>query len=147
MSNEHFVVAIPRIVLILGIICDAMSVAVMLGFTLFSKESPHIIFYIIFGLLFWLGSYLALKTLRFKVVIEEVNITVYSIFMKPYTFTFQDIVSAVRQISRDQMKSERVVIKTCSGKRLVVESMMTSYDQFFKRIQLEVQEKHLSGFD
>ena len=147
MTNEHFTVSIPQIVLIIGITCALMSTAVILGFTFLSEEVPHLIFYIIFGLFLWLGMYLVLKTLRFRVVVKDKIITVYSIFSKPYTFEFSEIISAVRQVKKNQVKSERIVIKTTSGKKLIVESFEISYKRFLQRIRLEVKNELLSGFE
>lgn len=54
MSDEHFVVSIPRMILAIGIVGILVFVGIILGFTCFSKELPHIVFYIVFGLLLWL---------------------------------------------------------------------------------------------
>lgn len=147
MSDESFVVMVPKIVLIIGIIGDSMFSAIILGFTLFSKELPHIIFYIVFELFIWLGTYLILKALRFKVVVKGEKITICSIFKKPYTFTFSEIVSVVRQVKRNQVKSERIVIKTVSGKKLIVESAEISYKRFLQEIKAKVKSEYLVGFE
>ncbi len=147
MSDKYFIVMIPKIVLIIGAVCDLMSAMVLFGFTFFSKELPHIIFYIVFGFFLWLGTYLILKTLKFKVIVKGEEITVCSIFIKPYTFTFSDIISVVRQIKRNQVKSERIVIKTASGKTLIVESTEISYKRFLQRIKSEVKSEFLFGFE
>ena len=87
------------------------------------------------------------KTLNFKVIVKEKKITVFSAFRKPYSFTFGEIVSAVRQTKKNQMKSERIVVKTVSGKRLIVESSEISYKRFAKKVQLEVRREYLVGFE
>ena len=147
MTNERFTVSIPRIVLIIGMACALMSTVVILGFTFLSAELPHIIFYIVFGLFLWLGMYLVLKTLRFRVVVKGEIITVYSILSKPFTFEFCEIISAVRQVKKNQVKSERIVVKTTSGKKLIVESSEISYERFLQKIKLEVKSECLSGFE
>lgn len=147
MTDKQFVVMIPKIVLVIGITCDVMSVMVLLGFTLFSQELPHAIFYIVFGLFLWLGTYLVFKTLKFRVIVKGEEITVCSIFAKPYTFTFSEIISAVRQVKRNQVKSERIVIRTVFGKRLIVESTEISYKRFLQRIKSEVKSEYLFGFE
>lgn len=147
MSDENFTVMIPSIVLIIGIICALMSTAVLLGFTFLSDERPHFIFYVTFGLFFWVGLYLILRTLTFKVIVKGERITVFSAFKKPYTFTFSEIVSAVRQVKKSQTKSERLVIKTVDGKKLIVESLEISYKRFAKKVQLEVKNEYLVGFE
>lgn len=147
MTNEHFIVMVPKMVLMIGIACVLMSVIVLLGFTLFSNELPHMIFYLVFGLFLWLGTYLVLKTLKFKVIVKGKEIIVYSVFKKPYTFTFSEIISAVRQVKRNQMKSERIVVKTVSGKKLIVESTEISYKRVLQRIKSEVKSERLFGFE
>lgn len=147
MTDKQFVVMIPIFVLIIGITCDLMSVMILLGFTLFSQKFPHIIFYIVFGLFLWLGTYLVLKTLKFRVIVKDKEITVCSIFAKPYTFTFNEIISVQLQVKKNQVKSERIVIKTVFGKRLIVESTEISYKRFLQRIKSEVKSEYLVGFE
>lgn len=147
MSDKNFTVMVPSIVLIIGAMCALMSTLVLLGFTFLSDELPHVIFYVVFGLFFWLGMYLIIKTLTFKVIVKGERITVFSAFRKPYSFTFSKIVSAVRQVKKNQTKSERIVIKTTDGKKLIVESAETSYKRFVKKLQLEVSSEYLDGFE
>ncbi|WP_141720221.1 DUF6560 family protein [Massilioclostridium coli] len=146
ISDDNFTVSIPSTVIIIGILCNITSCAVLLGFTFFSKELPHFIFYCIFGLFFWLGIYLILKTLAWKVVIKGEKITVFSFFKKPYSFTFSEISSVVRQVKQNQVNSERIVIKTITGKKLIVENMEISYNRFAKKIQMQVKKEKLIGF-
>lgn len=147
MSDENFTVMIPDMVAVIGAMCALMSLAVLLGFTFLSDEQPHFIFYVVFGLFIWLGTYLIVKTLRYKVIVKEKKVTVFSVFRKPYSFNFDEVVEAVRQIKKNQMHSERIVIKTVSGKRLLVESSEISYKRFAKKVQLEVRRECLVGFE
>lgn len=147
MSDQHFTVRLPKPVLFIGIIGDVMFVMVVLGFTIFSEELPHIILYIIFGLFTCLFTLLILKTLRFKVTVKGEEITVQNIFGKPYTFTFNEIISAKRQTKNNKLKSERIVVRTISGKKLVVESSETSYNRFLKIVKLKVKSEYLYGFN
>lgn len=147
MSDYNFSVTIPNTVLIIGIMDAAMSVTVLLCFTLFSSKLPHLIFYIFFGLFFWLGIYLIIKTLNFKVIVKGDTITVFSTLKKTFSFTFSEIISAVRQTKNNKIKSERIVIKTISNKKLIVESSEISYKRFAKRIKLEVKSEYLIGFE
>lgn len=139
MSDENFTVSIPSTVVVIGAMCAVMSLAVLLGFTYLSDESPHFIFYLVFGLLFWLGTYLIVKALTFKVIVKQEEITAFSAFRKPYSFAFSEIVSAVRQVKKNQKKSERIVIKTATGKRLVIESSEISYKRFAKKNSIRSQ--------
>ena len=146
MSDEHFTVMLPKIVLYIGIAADVVFGLVLVLFTFFSEELPHVIFYIIFGLFFWIGTYLILKTIRFRVIVRGEEITVFSILKKPYSFTFHEIVSAVRQVKNNQVNSERIVVKTTAGRKLIVESSEISYKRFAKKIRSTVAKDRLYGF-
>ena len=145
-SSENFSIFIPSTVLVIGIIDILVFLALLLGFTVLSNERPHLIFYAFCGLGIWLGTYLCIKTLTFKVVVKDEIITVFTAFRKPYSFTFGEIVSAVRQVKKNQLKSERIVIKTTNKMRLIVESGEVSYKRFAKKIQSKVKKEYLTGF-
>lgn len=137
MSDRQFVVTVPNAVLSIGILCAFMSLMVMLGFTVFSSELPPLPFYIVFGLFFWLGMYLVVKTIRFRVIVIEERINVFPAFGRAYSFSFGDIVSVIRQTKGNRMHSERIVVKTSTGKKLIVESSEVSYKRFLNRIMSE----------
>lgn len=147
MSNENFTVMMPDMFLSLGVITILISFLLMMGFTLFSEELPHYVFYVFTGLFIWVGMYLIVQTLTFRVNVNGEKITVYSFLRKPYSFTFNDIASAVRQVKNNQLNSERIVIKTLSGKRLIVENAEISYKRFRDKIQMKVKSEYLTGFD
>ena len=98
MSDKNFTVMLSDMVLWVGVFACLTASVVLLVFSFFSEELPHWIFYVTFGGFFWSGMYLILKTLNFKVIVKGENITVFSTFRKPYSFTFNEIVSAVRQV-------------------------------------------------
>ena len=147
MSDENFTVTLPEIIGFIGAIAVFTAIAVMLGFTFLSAEKPHLFFYITFGTLLWLGLYLMIKTFTFKVVVMGNLITVYSTFRKPYSFTFADILSVLRQVKNNQVKSERMMIRTICGKKLIVESAEISYNRLLNRIYIEVPQDRLVGFE
>lgn len=138
---------IPNVVAFIGGFLAIICVIILLCFTLFSGEIPHIIFYVVFGLFLWLGMYLVLKTLCFRVIVKNETITAVPLFRKPFTFTFDEITSVVRQVKENRTKSERMVIRTKSGKKLIVESAEISYIRFMNRIKSEVNAEYLHGFE
>lgn len=146
MSDKSFTVMLPNMVLIIGAMAVFTALAVMLGFTFLSAEKPFLFFYVVFGALLWLGTYLIVKTLTFKVVVKDDLITVHTAFRKPYSFTFSEIASAVRQVKDNQVKSERIVIKTTTGRKLIVERAEISYKRFATKISTEVSRERLVGF-
>ena len=146
-NDRQFVVELPSIVLGVGLLLDITCIAVIIGFTILSPTPPHVIFYVTFGLGIWIGTYLALKTLRFKVYVQDEKVTVQNVFGRPIVFTFSEIVSAKRQVKNNNLKSERIIIKTVSGKKIIVESTEKSYKQFLNRIKAEVDNEFLFGFE
>lgn len=145
-SDDNFTIKLSPVIFVVAVMGVVMATAVMLGFTFLSNETPHLIFYIGFGSFFLLGAYLAIRTLTFKVVVKGDQITVYSALKKPYTFTFSEIVSAVRHVKPNQIKTESIVIKTANGKKLTVGSVEEEYERFSKRIRAEVSKQYLVGF-
>jgi len=110
------------------------------------SNPANIIFYIIFGGFICLGIYLVVKTARFKVVVKSEKITVCPMIGRRYAFTFNEIASVLRQVKRNRLKSERMVVKTIAGKKFVVESIEISYERFLRRIETEVNGKFREGF-
>ena len=104
MTDSAFTVRIPDMVIIIGAMGALMGTFIMLLFTFVSDEYPDLIFYVFFGLYVWVGIYLIVKTITFKVIVKGEKITVFSIFKKPYTFTFDEIVSVVRQVKKTKKK-------------------------------------------
>ena len=147
MTDKNFTVMLPDTILVIGVIAVLVFSIVMFCFTFFSDEIPHYIFYVIFGFFLWVGIYMIVQTLTFKVNVKGEVITVYSFLRKPYSFAFSDIVSAVRQVKNNQVNSERIVIKTSSRKRLIVENAELAYVRFREKIQLKVKSEYLTGFD
>lgn len=132
--SKHIVVMLPETVLFIGVIGLFTALAVLFGFTFLSAETPHWLFYAIFGAFVWLYVYLIVKTMVFRVVLKEQEIEVFPVFAKPYTFTFQEIDSAVHQVKQNRTNSERLIIKTKTGKKVTVESGEIGYKQFLHKI-------------
>lgn len=147
MTDNKFTVQLPTFVALLGGLLCLIAVFMGIGFTFFSNERPHFIFYLCLGFFFIPGVYLILKTFRFKVMVNDKNITVFSIIKKPYSFKFDEVITAVRQTKKNQVKSERIVVKTIHGQKLIVESAEVAYKRFVKKIKTEVKKECLHGFD
>ena len=154
MSDEKFIVMLPKIILLLGVGSIILFASIILVFIFLSNSSlnapnnpGNIFIYIVFGVFICLGGYLTLKTAKFKVIVQDNEITVHSVLFRPYTFTFDEIVSVKRQVSKNKIKSESMLIKTKLGKKLNVESAEISYDRFLRRITAEVNSELLVGFE
>ena len=144
-TTKGIVVCLPKTVSHIGTILILTLTSCILCFTFLSKETPHWIFYLIFGLFIWLETFLIVKTLTFKVVLYKREITVYPILNKPYSFLLDEIVSATRQVKNNRVKSERIVIKTNSNK-LIVENIGISYKRFKQNLESELNDTVKFGF-
>jgi len=148
MTDQRFVLELPKMIATIGLVGDLVFTVLIVAQTIFSKETPHIVFYIFFGFAIWIGAYLALKTLLFRVVVSNEKIIVHDFLRKPYEFMFSDIRSVVRQTKRTYRGgAERMIIRTSFGKKLVVEYIELSYERLLKRIKSDVPHELLSGFD
>ena len=146
-THGDFTVMIPKAVVGIGIL-DALVSLIFIGCIFFSNMRSYIILYLLFGLFLWLGMYLVLKTITFKVIVKGETITVHPMFAKAYTFPFDDIVSAVRQVKkRYQGHAERIIVRTNAGKKVIVESSEIAYKRFAKRLVEKVDHTRLLGFE
>ncbi len=146
MSDENFIVFIPKMVAIIGLIGSLLALVVFIIFVFFSEQKLHWIFYFVFSTMFGMGVYLVLKTLRFKVIVNKNMIEVTPTFSKTYSFTFEDIIFAERQTKNNKTNSERIVLKTKNRKKLIVENTEISYERLLCRIKIEVDSNKLVGF-
>lgn len=113
-----------------------------------NENDSMIIFYVIFGAFFWLGIYLVIKTIRFRIVAEKDQITVYPLFSRAYTFTFEDITSVERQTKNmNRRQAERIVIRTKQGRKVIAEDAFIAYFKFVDKIQAFVDVSKLKGFE
>ena len=147
MTQECFTVMFPEVLVTICVFGDILIAIIFCGFAVFEPETADWISSIVFGLFFWLGAYLIILCKTFKVVVKNNEITVHKTFRKPYTITFSDITSAVREVSKDRLKTEEIMIKTSTGKRFTIVDLEISFEKFKKKIQEKVNKKYLSGFE
>ena len=147
MTQDCFTVMFSNTFTMIGIVLNVLAFIVLVYFTLFDSDSTDWISDIIFGLSFWLGTYIIILCKTFKVVVKNNEITVHKTFRKPYTITFSDITSAVREVSKDRLKTEEIMIKTSTGKRFTIVDLEISFEKFKKKIQEKVNKKYISGFE
>lgn len=137
-TKSKFTVYIPKAYAEIGVL-DAIFFGLFILFSpiIWPDENNYmIVFYICFGTFFWLGIYLIIKTLRFRIVVKGKEITVCPLLSKDYTFTFDDINKVIRQTKkRHKGQAERIVIYTKHGKRVIAESSFVAYFKFVDIIQ------------
>jgi len=146
MKDEDFIVEISDSIISMGVMIDLVSAGIMVGFTIFTENLPPLIFYAVFGLLFWIGSFLIYRTLSFKVIVKDKKIAVYSSFGKTYYLSFSDLDSAARQYKPGKTGYEKIRVKTASGKSFTVRSREICYKYFKERIKSEIPKENLIGF-
>ena len=154
MTDRRFIIRLPMNYFTLGIAGTILFASIMLVLTLSPNETSEtskpvamIIFYAVFGGLVWLCVFLTMKTVRSKVYVDDERITVYSVLGKPYSFTFKEISSVLREEKYNRLKSELIEIKTTMGKVFVVDSAYVSYERFLRRIKSEVKGELTEGFE
>lgn len=145
-TSENFTVAFPYSLLKLGIVCDAILIAFALAFTFSPDGPPEPLFYVIWGGFCMIGVYLIILTLCSKVIVREKTIIALSFLRKPYVFTFDEISSVKRQVKQNKVESERMVIRTTSGRKVIVERGQDFYRTFMDKIKSEVEKSKLVGF-
>jgi len=147
LDNRNLVIEFPKVIAFIGALFDIVIIIVMICFTCFAKKtSNYEFFYIIMAFFIWIGFYLIFKTLTFKIVINDLNIIAYSAFRKPYQFTFYNISSVQRQVKGNRVGSERIIIKTDIGRKIIIESSAIGYKEFKKKIRNNVDSVILKGF-
>ena len=145
-QGNKIVVYVPKVLYTLGVIESTFCAFLMAYFIVSSKETLPLVFYIIYGLLISIGIFAVLLQKRWRVVVQNSQITVYPFIGAKYTFTYDEIVSIKRQIKKNRVKSERVVIKTINKKKLIVENSHIGYEIFLKQLILETNEGIRIGF-
>ena len=147
MTDENFTVTIPGIFIVLAAVLSLVLISILVIFTFYDFDWPQLICYVFFGAPILPLVYMTLKAIIFKVEVRGEKLTVTPVFGAPYTFTFSEIVSAVRQVKKNQIKYERLVIKTANKKRFTVECSFISYERFERKIKSSVSDEYLFGFE
>jgi len=145
MSDNDFCVQIPKGVFVLGLIGTLLFV-VFGCISIFDADedfSSVLTAGVVCGVLSSLGVYLMVYTLSHKVIVKNNDITVFSAFNKPYSFTFDDIISAKRKVLG---QNEKIVVKTSRGKKFAVEMGESAYEKFVAAIKIKAKAEYLHGF-
>ena len=146
-NPNKIILNVPEIVRYLGIINSVIFSIFAIVFILTSEEQLHWSFYIFYGAFISVGVFMVVLTKRWKVVVKNDKITVYTLINGQYSFTCDEIVSIQRQTKKNRVKSERIVIKTSGKKKLIVESSHTSYFKFVSYLIDNTEISIRSGFE
>lgn len=150
-TKKQTIVMLPPFIGSFGLISSIfiIGVTILLTVDTISKETNLTalpIFYIVMGSIVGATMYLFLKAKCWRLIIEDDTIEVHPILKKPYKFLFKDIVSVKRQTKKNRVKSERVVIKTCTGKKVIAESAEIGYKKLVQELVNQVSQDRLEGF-
>lgn len=145
-SSSKIILTVPAIVGYLGCLNSIIFSFLAMFFIKTTKEQLHWSFYIIFSLLICAGLFMIILTKRWSVVVKNDFILVKPILGTKYAFTCNEIISIQRQVKKNRVKSERIVIKTKERKKLIVENSHTSYYKFVSYLIENTEENIRYGF-
>ena len=130
--NNKIVVTVPEILYTLGLIISIMCSLLMIYFIFAATESLPIGFYIFYGLFISIGIFAAILQKRWKVIVKKDVITIYPFIGSKYSFCHTDIISIIRQVKKNRVKSERIIIKLVNKRKIIVESSHIGYEKLLK---------------
>lgn len=146
-ANENkYTVCLPKQIGTLGYIFSSMMIFLMLCFTIFSEELPHMLMYFCFGVFVILGMYLTLKASIFNVGVNNGFVEVSDIFFQRYSFVFDDVTSATKQTKSNKVNSQRIVVITKQKRKLIVENGFLNYQRFSDSLEKNLPSNKLVGF-
>ena len=145
--TNKIILKVPEIVGYIGIINSAIFSTLAIFFILTLEEQLHWSFYVFYGAFISVGLFMIVLAKRWKVVVKHNRIMVYTLINGQYSFTCDEIVSIQRQVKKNRVKSERIVIKTSGKKKLIVESSHTSYFKFVSYLIANTETGIRDGFE
>ena len=144
---KKIVLTVPAIVGYIGIIDFVIFSMLTIYFIFTTKGQLHWSFYLFYGLFISVSMFMIILSIKWKVIVKKDDIVVYPLIGEKYSFSFDEIISIERQVKRNRKKSERVIIKTNTKKKLIVESAHISYFKFILYL-LEMTEPNIRcGFE
>ena len=75
-----------------------------------------------YGAFISIGLYMLVLTKKWKVIVKNDKIMVYPLIKGEYSFICDEIVSMQRQVKKNRVKSERIVIKTNSKRNSLLKA-------------------------
>lgn len=144
--KNQLVVQLPSFTGTIGLFGAFLMIGITILLSVVSSPTPHPVFYVLMSVLTYMSLFLFLKAKFWRITVEDNIINVHPIVKKPYSFHFQDIIFVKRQVKQNRVNSERVVIKTSTGKKVIAESAELGYEQLVKLIVERVDNQFLEGF-
>ena len=144
---KKIVLTVPAIVGQIGIIDLVIFSILAIYFFFTTKGQLHWSFYMFYGVFVSVSLFMIILSKKWKVIVKKDNIMVYPLIGEKYSFSFDEIISIERQVKRNRRKSERVIIKTNTKKRLIVESAHISYFKFILYLLERTESNIRCGFE
>ena len=142
INDKSFVIRLPKSMLALGVSGILIPFLLLLGMVFFEEDASlgQIIFTsFFFGIMAFIGVCLIVRTLLYKIIIQDNKITVYPIIGKAYTIEFNDIVSVKIAYF---VRSETITVTT-ESKKFSIEYGFVGYEYFVKKIHSKVDPKRI----
>lgn len=140
-----YIIQAPKITLLISLLGLIFVSLLLVGFTLFSYKTLHIVFYVCFGLFIFLFLYLYFKVQNCRVYVNDKEFCVQPMFRNRYYCKFDDIKYVKRQVKSNG--AERVLIYFNYGKKLKIEKIQINYKEFLKSLTYNVSYDKLTGFE
>lgn len=150
VTNEHFTVEYPKYVFWVGLLDCMAALVVFLVFVVNGETPVRVHAYMLSGivLFFWFGTYILIEARTSKTVIYYGIITVYRPFRRTFSFSFSDIISVKRKVTKlYYVTDEKIIVSTKSGMKMSVGSLEMQYDRLCRLIKTNVPNELLIGFD
>ncbi len=139
-----YVIQAPKTTLIFSLFGLIFVSVFLVGFTLFSYKTLHIVFYICFGAFILLFLYLYIKAQNCRVYVNDKGFCVQPMFRKRRYYTFEDIKYVKRQVKSNG--AERVLVYFNFGKKLKSEKTELNYNKFVNTLTVNLSADKLIGF-
>ena len=144
-KNTLITLDTSKIVMNVGILDIITAAILIVAFSVFSSEQPHVIFYIISLFFFLLGGFLCYYAIRFKVFVGETEFIIYPLFSKKTIISYNDISYIRREVKNNRTNSERLVI-VVNNKKYIIEQTCLAYKKFLKFICDNIPHEKLLNF-
>lgn len=136
VSEKRFSIYIAEFAAWIGAMLCITFTAMLIGFSIGVQEKPHLFFYVVCGVFVWVGTYITIKALCFRIDVKNEKIIVYSLLHEPRDLYPGDLISVKRQTKQARThQMERIVIESNHVGRIVVENSFINYDRFIIFLQ------------
>ena len=151
MTNRSFCVRSHKSFSLVSVAWLAMSTCIYIGLQSDKTYLSNVTFRYgmdaFLAMMFFLSIYLIIFVFMHKIVVNGNVITVFYVFRRHRTFSFNDIVRVKRKVVGHRWQVEKFIVETSGGKKFSFESTEIAYDRFVKALCNKVIRSKLIGFE